>query len=118
MFAKTNIKYGDILWVQFEPSVGHEFRGKRPALVIQSDEQLAKSNLITVVPLTGKINKKMKEDIIINPDSANGLSCSSVVKVFEIISIDGQRIDGKIGQADANIMTQMQKYLKVHFNIQ
>ena len=31
------IEYGGIYWVVFDPSVGHEYKGKRPAVVIQSD---------------------------------------------------------------------------------
>ena len=33
-------KSGDIIWLDFDPQVGHEQRGRRPALVVWGDEAL------------------------------------------------------------------------------
>ena len=71
MFTKAEIKYSDILWAEFSPSIGHEFQDKRPAIVIQTNNQIAKSNLVTLVPLTGNIKNKMADDITIEPDDEN-----------------------------------------------
>lgn len=117
MFTKQEVKYGDILWTQFDPSVGHEFQDKRPALVIQSDVQLAKSNLVTLVPLTGNIKNKMADDIVIYPDNGNNLRSSSIIKVYDIVSHDYERITGKIGGASEKIMAEVKQYLKIHFGL-
>jgi mRNA interferase MazF len=117
MFKKSEIKYGDILWVEFDPSVGHEFQDKRPALVIQTNKQLLKSNLITFVPFTTNIKNKMSDDIFIEPDNDNNLRSSSIIKVYDIVSFDFQRVHGKIGKASENIMLEMKEYLKIHFGL-
>lgn len=117
MLTKGEVNYGDIIWTQFDPSVGHEFQDKRPALVIQSDEFLAKSNLVTVVPLTGNIKNKMADDIIIDPDDKNNLRSISVIKVYDIVSWDYQRMIGKIGKASEKIMAEIKQYLKKYFGL-
>lgn len=117
MFKKGEVSYGDVLWAQFDPSVGHEFQDKRPALVIQSDATLLKSNLITLVPLTGNQRNKTVDDIIIEPDNQNNLRGTSVIKVYDIVSHDYSRIIGKIGVASEKVMSEVKRYLKKHFGI-
>ncbi|MBI4427026.1 MAG: type II toxin-antitoxin system PemK/MazF family toxin [Candidatus Magasanikbacteria bacterium] len=117
MFTRSDVKCGDILWTQFDPGVGHEFQDKRPALVVQNDGQLAKSNLITLVAMTGNIRNKMEDDIIIEPDEKNGLRSASVIKVYDITSFDYQRIFGKIGKASEQIMVEVRRYLEKHFGL-
>ena len=65
MFKKVEVNYGDVIWTQFDPSVGHEFQDKRPALVIQSNASLLKSNL-TLVPLTGNQETKQWMILLLN----------------------------------------------------
>ena len=33
-------KSGDIIWLDFDPQIGHEQRGRRPALVVWGDDAL------------------------------------------------------------------------------
>ena len=47
MIQKKNLRFGDIVWTNFDPSIGYEFKGNRPAIVIQSSKQLRKSNLVS-----------------------------------------------------------------------
>ncbi|MBU0597150.1 type II toxin-antitoxin system PemK/MazF family toxin [Patescibacteria group bacterium] len=117
MLKKGEVKYGDILWTQFDPSVGHEFQDKRPAIVIQTDEQLSKSNLVTLIPLTGNLKNKLVDDIVIEPDNRNNLRGASIVKVYDIVSHDYERITGKIGVVAEKIMTEIKQYLQKHFGI-
>ena len=48
MINNRQAGYGDIFLVDFDPSTGHEFQKMRPAIVIESDEQIKKSNLMSV----------------------------------------------------------------------
>jgi mRNA interferase MazF len=44
---------GAVVWVEFDPVAGREQGGRRPAVVVSSDEHLAAaSRLVTVVPAT------------------------------------------------------------------
>lgn len=117
MIKKGDLDFGDIVWVEFNPSVGHEFQDKRPAIVIQSREQLKKANLVTVIPLTSKTSNVMGDDIIIPADLINNLRIDSVAKVYCIVSFDYSRFVKKIGKIDAKYATAIKDYLKKHFDI-
>lgn len=111
------IEYGDIYLVGFAPSVGHEFQGDRPAVVIQSNEQLAKINLATVMPLTSKVAKAHKDDILIKRDAMNRLYCDSLIKAHNIESFDHSRFIAKIGKLNDQDMGKIRQYLKRHFGL-
>ncbi len=45
---------GDIVWVDFSPTRGHEQAGKRPAVVVSVRSYTKASGLCTVCPVTSK----------------------------------------------------------------
>jgi len=45
---------GDIVWLDFSPTLGREQRGKRPAVVISSKIYNERSGLALVCPITSK----------------------------------------------------------------
>jgi len=108
---------GNIFWVDFNPSVGHEFQNRRPAIVVESSSQIAKSNLITVMPLTSNLKNKLEDDVIIKADKKNRLMCDSVIKVYDIMSFDYLRFLKLIGTADESVIKEVKKYLIKHFNL-
>lgn len=44
--------YGDIVWVNFDPTIGREQKGRRPAIIISSFDFNKKTNLAFVCPIT------------------------------------------------------------------
>jgi len=48
---------GDIVWLDFDPQVGHEQAGRRPALVLSHRDYNLKAGLAIVCPMTSKIDK-------------------------------------------------------------
>jgi len=117
MIQKGSLEFGDIAWVNFDPSVGHEFQKKRPAIIIQSKEQLQKSNLVTIIPLTSNISNCEEDDILISVDGENHLKNDSVVKVYYITSFDSSRFIKKIGKINADKAFLIKLYLKKHFGL-
>ena len=111
------IEYAGIYWVSFTPSVGHEYQGRRPAVVIQSDRSLKKGNLATVMPLTSQIGKSHSTDILVKQSSKNKLYGDSLVKVQSIQSFDRTRFIKRIGLMEDSVMKKVQTYLKEHFDL-
>ena len=114
---KGDLEFGDVVWVEFDPSVGHEFQHKRPAIVIQSDEQLKKSTLVTIVPLTSNTGNTISDDIAVVMDSDNNLRTDSVAKVYCITSFDYSRFDKKIGKIKDSVSVAIKSYLMKHFDL-
>jgi mRNA interferase MazF len=48
---------GDVVWLDFDPQVGHEQAGRRPALVLSHREYNVKTGLAVVCPMTSKTEK-------------------------------------------------------------
>jgi mRNA-degrading endonuclease toxin of MazEF toxin-antitoxin module len=117
MIIKGDLKFGDIVWAEFNPSIGHEYQDKRPAIVIQSDEQLKRSNLVTVIPLTSQSGNIIGDDIIISADQENNLRVDSVAKVYCLTSFDYLRFVKKIGRIREEEALLIKNYLKKHFNL-
>ena len=46
---------GDIVWIDFDPTKGHEHSGRRPAIVISLDAYNGMSGLALFCPITSKI---------------------------------------------------------------
>ena len=49
-------KQGDIIEFDFNPTKGHEKKGKRPALIINNDEYFNKTGLLIVCPISNTKN--------------------------------------------------------------
>jgi mRNA interferase MazF len=105
---------GDIYLVDFGTnSVGHEYQKNRPALVIESDEQLKQTSLVTVVPLTSKIKNKFAEDILVKVDAGNCLFGDSLLKMSCITSFDKTRFFHPIGAINADVLQKVKVYIKI-----
>jgi mRNA interferase MazF len=111
------IRYGHIYLVNFDPSVGSEYQKVRPALVIQSDEITAHSPLVTIIPISSRVEKKEPDDIVIPKDDKNRLLRTSVLKVHQISSFDKRRFIHRIGEVNRDIMNLVVMYLRKHFRL-
>lgn len=74
---------GDWVWVEFDPAVGHEQGGRRPALVVSSSGYNSRSTYIVVCPIT-RSTKPWPFKVILPED---GQIAGSVL-VDQIKSID------------------------------
>lgn len=76
-------KKGDIIWINFNPQLGREQMGRRPALVISPNNYNRKVGLILVCPITSKIKGYPFEVSL--PDK---LSISGVLLADQVKSLD------------------------------
>jgi len=117
MMTKGEISFGDVVWVEFDPSVGHEYQNKRPAIVVQSDEQLKKTNLITIIPLTSQKDNRLSDDILVEACKENNLMSDSIAKVYCVTSFDYARFEKVIGKINEEVVIKIKDYLRKHFAI-
>lgn len=89
---------GDLAWVNFDPRVGGEQSGHRPALVLTPSEYHAKTPYMIVCPITS--NTRPYPFKVVLPD---GLPIAGAVLVDQIKSVDrrsrGCRIVGRVSAA-------------------
>ena len=112
------MKQGEIWLIEYPSrNAGHEFKKERPAVIIQSDKQIKKSNVYTVVPFTSNINNRVSADILVKKDDKNGLCKDSLLKMHHIQTFDQTRFIKYIGVVKKNIINQVKDYLQIHFGL-
>lgn len=95
---------GDIVWIDFEPTLGHEQRGHRPALVLSPKVYNQAVGLMLCCPMTSK-KKGYPFEVEINKDS--------VVLSDQVTCLDWQARKIKLkSQATAEQVQQVSAKLK------
>ena len=110
------MKESEIWQVNFSGE-GHEYIGRRPAVIIQSDKQLKITSVVSIMPLTSKVTNRQVDDIFVSTSSKNNLFHDSLIKVHHIQSFDKVRFIKKIGDLESEIIMEVKLYLQKHFGI-
>ena len=99
---------GDIIWLNFNPHLGHEQAGKRPAVVLTPKEHNRKTSLIIACPITSKI-KGYPFEVRIAGKNIDGVILSDQVKSIDWKIRDAQLIE----QAPAETIAEIQERLSL-----
>ena len=101
------------LWlVNFDPSFGHEYKKIRPALIIQHDQYISSSNLLTVIPISSQTVKQTELDVLVKKDTQNRLMKDSLLKTKQISSFDKRRFIKPIGTMSEPTMNQIDEHIQ------
>jgi len=49
-------RQGDIIYMNFDPRVGHEQKGRRPGLIVSNEEYYKRASMAIVCPITSTIS--------------------------------------------------------------
>jgi mRNA interferase MazF len=80
------VKQGQIIWLDFYPQIGHEQKGRRPALVVSNESFNKFSNLAIVCPITNtdknhpfhiKLDKRTKTTGVVLCDQTKTLDINA-----------------------------------------
>ncbi len=110
-------KKGEIYLVNFDSTIGHEVKKKRPALIISNDIHNQYSPLVTVAPLSSNIDRVYPFEVYISKGMA-GLNDNSKIMIIQLRSIDKKRLLNKIGTIeDKEILNQIDRVIGEHFGL-
>ncbi len=115
----TNIKRGDLLLVNLEPTIGSEQRGRsRPCLVASPEELNNIFRGIIVCPVTDARHVKQSElGLTFLPVGEGGLNKNSLVIAFQIRMLDKRRIIRRIGTVGSSFLSEVTDSLKAVLDI-
>lgn len=112
-----DVKWGDIVRVNFGNPVGSEQGGIRPAIVVQNNKGNSVSPCTVVIPVTSEEKHKIPTHITLYPNSDNGLTKVSTAMCEQIRTIDKSRIKSKIGHIDMDMLVnRIQQSLSIAFS--
>lgn len=76
---------GDIVWIDFSPTQGHEQRGRRPAVVISVRAYAKVSGLCTVCPVTSSAKGYINE-VLISTKQVTGIALVDQHKTIDVFA--------------------------------
>lgn len=100
----SNIKRGEIYWVDFEPVGGSEQGRLRPALVIQNDVGNRYSPITIVIPLTSRVSEKPYPQNVLFEAGVAGLPKNSELVTNQIRAVDTSRVRDRLGSVPDKLM--------------
>ena len=108
---------GQVWVVHFDPTVGHETKKTRPALVIQNDIGNRHSPVTIVAAITSATGgKTYPTEVPIRAGEA-GLTADSLILLNQIRSIDKQRLMKRLGTLEAEAMVRVDSALAVSLGL-
>lgn len=107
---------GDIYLVNFDPVVGSEQGGLRPALLISNNLGNKHSPCVTVAVITTRNTKsRIPTHVWLSLD--NGLRHYSMVECEQVRTVDKSRLTQFIGHINPEDSDKVDKALKISFNL-
>jgi mRNA interferase MazF len=114
----AKIRRGDIYLVSFDPTVGHEIKKTRPALVIQNDIGNQFSPLTIVAAITSSLSAvPYPVAVQIAPSKTNGLDVRSSIRLDQIRTVDRQRLVRRLGVADPATLARVDEAIKISLGL-
>ena len=104
--------------MDFHPARGREQEGRRPALVVQNDTGNQAADYTIVVALTTAEVRKPYPFLVALAAGEGGLKRAGAANCTQILTIDQNRLDGKIGELDDERMRQVDEALKYQLGLE
>src|ERR1039457_4597509 len=93
---------GEIYLTALDPTVGHEIKKTRPALVIQNDTSNRYSAVTMVAPITSAVRLPLSPlHVLLPAGPSTGLAIASVAVFNQVRAVDHKRLIKKLGEVDA-----------------
>jgi len=110
-------KRGDVVVVDFDPTIGAEIRKRRPALVIQNDIDNRYSPITIVAAIISQIEaERYPTEVHVLPPEG-GLTKPSIVLLNQIRSVDRRRVVGRLGRLGAPTMARVDRALQLSLGL-
>ena len=107
---------GEVYLVNFDPTIGHEVKKARPAVVITNNINNEYSPVLTVIPLSGNIKKVYPFDVFVS--AGGGLDKDSKIMVNQIRTVDKKRLLKKLSMVSGEIIKKIEAAIRLHFDME
>lgn len=84
---------GDIIIMDFDPQLGHEQKGRRPALVLSNNTLNRHSSLIMVCPITSRKKKHPFHVALDSRTKTTGVILCDHVKMLDVSARDARFLE-------------------------
>src|SRR3989344_4876192 len=113
----AEVKRGDIWLVNLYPTIGHEIKKSRPAVIIQNDLGNNYSPITIVAPITSQNIEKLYPIEVFLARRNSGLEKDSKVLLNQIRAIDKKRLVKRLGNIDYEAMVKIDNAIKISLGL-
>ena len=107
---------GDVWWSLLDPTVGHEQGGRRPCIIVSTDDfNRLDVGIVIVVPLTTSDHGYPTHHSL--QPGTGGLSRPSFAMTEQIRAVSTERLLHRIGQMDTSTMRELTYQLLVMLDV-
>ena len=112
----SELKRGEVWLVNLDPTVGHEIKKSRPAIIIQNDLGNKYSPITIIAPITSQNLEKVYPIEVLLIRTA-GLEKNSKVLLNQIRAIDKRRLMKKLGRVDIETMAKVDAAMRISLGL-
>jgi mRNA interferase MazF len=106
---------GEVWLLNWNPARGSEQAGKRPALVIQNNIGNENASTTIVAAISGSV-KIFPMNVKVEPPEG-GLDLVSIVKTSQILTVDKNRLEKKLGQLTRETIEKVNQAIKLSLDL-
>ena len=111
-------KRGEIYLTALDPTLGHEIRKTRPALIIQNDVSNRLTEMTIVAPITATVRFPLNPiHVLLAADQSTGLSIVSVAVFNQIRAVDKLRLIRKLGSVDKETLVRVDEAISISLGL-
>jgi mRNA interferase MazF len=102
------VTVGEVFWVEFVSTGGHAQKGRRPAIILQTQKVSTRIPTVLVVPLASQLDAlRFPATALVEPDSENGLRRASVALIFQLTAIDQRFLRDRLGRVSQTLINEL-----------
>ena len=113
----AEVKRGDIWLVNLDPTIGHEIKKSRPAVIIQNNLGNKFSPITIIAPITSQKTELIYPFEVFLESRNTGLDKDSKVLLNQVRAIDKQRLVEKLGKVDEDTLSRINEAIKISLGL-
>ncbi|MCM1159002.1 MAG: type II toxin-antitoxin system PemK/MazF family toxin [Clostridium sp.] len=113
------IQRGDILFANLGRYKGSVQGGNRPVVVISNNKVNRYSTVITVVPLSTRVEKKknLPTHVFVPASSVGGPEHDSIALCEQVISLDVENVQEHIGRLEQGLLDKITEAVQIQIGV-
>lgn len=106
------MRRGEVWWVNFEPSIGGEFKKQRPAVIVSNDASNRHLNRVQVVPLTSTVERVYPSEAVV---TVNGRLSKATAD--QLTTVSKQRLVNQAGVLSHDDIRKVEQAVRLQLGL-
>jgi mRNA interferase MazF len=111
---EADLKRGDVVWANLNPTIGSETGKVRPCVIIQNDvgNKYSPVTIVAVITSQKRLSQKYPVDVWVEIGEGE-LDVPSIIQLDQIRTVDKKRIVRRLGHLSHSVMKEIDQAIKI-----